>query len=86
MFASDRVRVQLPLPCVENSRYLTFDHLENLMNSIGFKQIYKRWKKGGKIAYWLYEKVDDADDFKQRAFQKKVILRQGNRNNFCITL
>ena len=56
------------------------------MNSIGFKQIYKRWKKGGKIAYWLYERVDDADDLKQRAFQKKVILRQGNRNNFCITL
>lgn len=56
------------------------------MNAIGFKQIYERWKKGGKMAYWLYERDDNVDALEQRKFQKKVILRQGDRNNFSIIL
>ncbi|KAG2041546.1 nucleolus protein [Suillus americanus] len=46
----------LPLPCVENSRYLTFNNLQSLMNVLGFTEVQRKWKKGGKMAYWLYRK------------------------------
>ncbi|KAL5529461.1 hypothetical protein ACEPAG_5446 [Sanghuangporus baumii] len=39
----------LPLPCVSNSRYLTFEHLTKLMEYIGFMKIGERWKEGGKM-------------------------------------
>jgi len=75
----------LPLPCVANSRYLTFQHLKALMSSIGLVEIRERWKKNGKMAYWLYRKTAKGNQ-SLKDFQKKVILRQGNRNNFCILL
>jgi len=74
----------LPLPCIENSRYLTSQHLSSLMNAIGFIQMRERWKKHGKMAYWLYQKADRGEVIE--AFQKKIILRTGNRNNFSILL
>ncbi|PAV23748.1 D-lactate dehydrogenase cytochrome oxidoreductase [Pyrrhoderma noxium] len=46
----------LPLPCVSNSRYLTFEHLKSLMDHIGFDTLRERWKDGGKMAYWLFQK------------------------------
>ncbi|EIM82491.1 uncharacterized protein STEHIDRAFT_161028 [Stereum hirsutum FP-91666 SS1] len=48
----------LPLPCVLNSRYTTHESLNTLMQHIGFRQVHERWKPGGKMAYWLYEKVE----------------------------
>ncbi|KAI5983771.1 putative methyltransferase-domain-containing protein [Pisolithus albus] len=77
----------LPLPCVENSRYLTLEHLESLMIAIGFREVEKKLKQGGKMAYWLYRKVkrDLHSDF--RPFRKRCVCRQGNsRNNFVILL
>ena len=55
------------------------------MAAIGFVEIKQRWKKGGKMAYWLYQKgpVVDREDAE---FTKKTVLRQGNRNNFTILL
>jgi len=76
----------LPLPCVENSRYLTFQHLKALMSAIGFVEIRERWKKNGKMAYWLYRKAGKGSQVMIKDFQKKVVFRQGNRNNFCILL
>ncbi|KAF7983059.1 hypothetical protein HWV62_23955 [Athelia sp. TMB] len=75
----------LPLPCVENSRYLTFPRLREIMAAIGFVEVKQRWKKGGKMAYWLYQKgpVAGRDDAE---YTKKTVLRQGNRNNFTILL
>jgi len=75
----------LPLPCVENSRYLTFQQLKALMNAIGFVDVRVRWKQGGRMAYWLYQK-GDANNKAAIDFQKKVVFRRGNRNNFCILL
>ena len=127
---------QLPLPCVANSRYLTFEHLTSLMRAIGFEQTRERWKVGGKMAYWLYRKplavqsptLGAGSDHPRRRqqlgreqagperedelakldtlerstsaerrrtplvegrtlrFDKKVVLREGKRNNFCILL
>ncbi|KAL0947317.1 hypothetical protein HGRIS_013436 [Hohenbuehelia grisea] len=74
----------LPLPCVTNSRYLTFEHLNSLMTTIGFAELKSKWKEGGKMAYWLYGK-DEPLPINGR-FHKKQELRSGNRNNFCILL
>jgi len=55
------------------------------MDAIGFVQIRERWKKNGKMAYWLYRKADKVKV--AQAFQKKKIFRKGkNRNNFSILL
>ncbi|KAF9228779.1 nucleolus protein [Gyrodon lividus] len=76
----------LPLPCVENSRYLTFELLQSLMTAIGFVEIEKKWRQGGKMAYWLYRKVQPDGSSSPREFKKKSVCRQGKRNNFCILL
>ncbi|KIK95852.1 hypothetical protein PAXRUDRAFT_139773 [Paxillus rubicundulus Ve08.2h10] len=76
----------LPLPCVENSRYLTFELLQSLMTTIGFLEIETRWRQGGKMGYWLYRKVPPDGSLSPHDFQKKTVCRQGRRNNFCILL
>ncbi|TFK67897.1 hypothetical protein BDN72DRAFT_724793, partial [Pluteus cervinus] len=73
----------LPLPCVANSRYLTFEHLEELMVVLGFRQLKVQWRHHGKIAYWLFRKETDVLTFVPTDFRKRAI-RQGNRNNFSI--
>jgi 25S rRNA (adenine2142-N1)-methyltransferase len=70
---------------MENSRYLSFDKLQSLMTVIGFIEIQLKWKKGGKMAYWLYKKGErDHGPFDE--FCKKTVCRQGDRNNFAILL
>lgn len=77
----------LPLPCVENSRYLTFELLEALMRSISFIEVQRKWRKGGKMAYWLYRNDGDINPVASETFNKKEVVREGkNRNNFCILL
>ncbi|KAF8894424.1 putative methyltransferase-domain-containing protein [Infundibulicybe gibba] len=75
----------LPLPCVLNSRYLTIEHLRALMSAAGFEQIKERWRQGGKMIYWLYQKRD-LSGAPSQSFGKKSVLKQGNRNNFSILL
>jgi len=87
--------IALPLPCVNNSRYMTLEHMSELMDAIGFSQLQVRWKSGGKMVYWLYQKRPSSsfpDSESDRSgelehFSKKKVLRQGgNRNNFHILL
>ncbi|KAI9568943.1 nucleolus protein [Boletus coccyginus] len=73
----------LPLPCVENSRYMSFERLASLMNTVGFVEVEKKWRRGGKMAYWLYRKKASE---KAGDFRKKAACRGGRRNNFCILL
>lgn len=73
----------LPLPCVNNSRYMTIEHMNEIMNAIGFQRLEERWKPGGKMMYWLYQKKTPQKGCFGERFSKKV-LRQGNRNNFHI--
>lgn len=65
---------------------MSFEHLARLMETLGFAELRCRWREGGKMAYWLYQKQRESrlQDF--RGFAKKVVLRQGNRNNFAILL
>ncbi|KAH9030691.1 putative methyltransferase-domain-containing protein [Lactarius pseudohatsudake] len=74
----------LPLPCVNNSRYTTMEHMKELMDTIGFHQLEERWRPGGKMAYWLYQKKTPQEGCHGERFSKKKVLRQGNRNNFHI--
>ncbi|KAF9052726.1 nucleolus protein [Panaeolus papilionaceus] len=77
----------LPLPCVSNSRYLDFDHLKALMESVGFTELQCRWKPKGKMAYWLYQKSQVKASLNISRFTKKHELRSGKlRNNFAILL
>ncbi|ETW85675.1 hypothetical protein HETIRDRAFT_414665 [Heterobasidion irregulare TC 32-1] len=77
----------LPLPCVLNSRYTTFEYLKDLMESIGFNQLEEKWRPGGKMVYWLYKKGSPSSDSgNPDRFSRKTVLRQGDRNNFTILL
>ncbi|KAK7043754.1 25S rRNA (adenine2142-N1)-methyltransferase [Paramarasmius palmivorus] len=79
--------VALPLPCLMNSRYLDFELFSGLMDFIGFQELHVKWKKGGKMVYWLYRKRDcDASRVVPERFTKKRALRQGDRNNFAILI
>jgi 25S rRNA (adenine2142-N1)-methyltransferase len=78
--------LQLPLPCVANSRYMTFEHLNRIMETLGFTELKRRWKEGGKMAYWLYQKQREPQSPDLENFTKKIVLRTGNRNNFTILL
>src|SRR6266702_6856950 len=75
---------QLPLPCVNNSRYITMEHMKELMDSIGFHRLEERWRPGGKMVYWLYQKKTPQKGCFGERFSKKKVLRQGNRNNFHV--
>ena len=78
--------VQLPLPCVQNSRYFTLEHFEGLMKCVGFERVKERWRVGGKMGYWLFRKVDPIS-LEEDAYGRKSVLRSGRtRNNFAILL
>ena len=55
-----------------------------------FQVVRERWKKGGKMAYWLFKKSEKSSGNvsigKGARFDKKIVLRDGKRNNFCILL
>lgn len=55
------------------------------MNAVGFMEVQLKWKKGGKMAYWLYRK-GERDQVSLDEFRKKSVCRQGDRNNFAIIL
>ncbi|EPT05853.1 hypothetical protein FOMPIDRAFT_134295 [Fomitopsis schrenkii] len=78
----------LPLPCIMNSRYLTPEHLDGLVQAIGFTIVKTRWKIGGKMAYWLMRKAAATPSVSGNtsAYSKKTELRKGKRNNFAILL
>jgi len=78
----------LPLPCITNSRYLDFDRLNSMMTILGFSLLKERWKTGGKMAYWLFQKSSPPPVAKMtEMFSKKMVVREGkDRNNFAILL
>ncbi|KAF5372927.1 hypothetical protein D9758_001744 [Tetrapyrgos nigripes] len=84
--------VALPLSCLSNSRYLDFEHFNSLMTFLGFEEIEQKWRKGGKMVYFLFRKLVDSERRQESSskvpghLSKKVVKRQGNRNNFAILL
>ena len=71
--------VVLPLPCVENSRYLTTEHFLDMMSSLGY--ILKESKQSKRIAYWLFHWNGTLNE---TSWTKKIIREGAKRNNFAI--
>jgi len=72
----------LPLPCVTNSRYMTAEHLERIMNALGFSLA--RSKRSAKIFYSLWHLQTPKNASKD--FKKVEIQPGPKRNNFCVVL
>ena len=70
----------LPQPCVENSRYLTREHLLEIMGSLGYTLIQSKETK--RMAYWLFHWTGKVEE---KEWKKKIIREGGGRNNFAIS-
>jgi 25S rRNA (adenine2142-N1)-methyltransferase len=72
---------------------MTLEHMKELMDAIGFSQLEERWKPGGKMIYWLYQKraaeaqrTEGSVGVGEHFRRKKVLRQGGHRNNFCVLL
>ena len=72
----------LPLPCIENSRYLNNEILNKIMSKLGFRQTCYYAAK--KVAYWLFDWEGKLKGGERIA--KREVAAGSNKNNFCITL
>ena len=72
----------LPLPCIDNARYMDEDRLIAIMQSLGFVSVHV--KKTTKLYYslWRYELVANL----AQTFVKEELNPGRTRNNFCIVL
>ena len=73
--------IVLPLPCLNNSRYLNDDLFVSMMESLGFKTCARH--KSRKLSFFMFRKTGHA---KVKSFPKKVLRKGGNHNNFAIIL
>jgi 25S rRNA (adenine2142-N1)-methyltransferase len=72
----------LPLPCVTNSRYMTKEHLEAIMVSLGYEL--KNSKATAKIFYSLWQ--FEPRRVRRKDFKKAEIAPGPARNNFSIAI
>ncbi|CAK7207809.1 25S rRNA (adenine2142-N1)-methyltransferase [Sporothrix eucalyptigena] len=73
----------LPEPCVANSRYLTEEHLTDMMSVLGFDLLES--KASQRLVYYLWVRKRPAPSFIPR-FPKKELRSGSTRNNFSIVL
>ena len=73
----------LPAPCVENSRYMTEERLEQIMGSLGYAQ--KKRKLSSKLIYglWIYRPLIPPEG---GSFGKVEVNAGKTRNNFSIVV
>ncbi|CAJ2506995.1 Uu.00g081810.m01.CDS01 [Anthostomella pinea] len=71
----------LPKPCVSNSRYMTEEHLESIMNSLGYTKAQSKMTQ--RVVYYLWTK---SRPLTQTTFKKAELLAGPSRNNFSIVL
>lgn len=79
--------IVLPLPCMENSRYMTHQHFILLMRSIGYDML--EHHDSQKLCYMLFKLNLQANlgSPSARPTFKKIELRSGkSRNNFAVVL
>ncbi|CCD22843.1 25S rRNA (adenine2142-N1)-methyltransferase NDAI_0A06890 [Naumovozyma dairenensis CBS 421] len=84
--------IVLPLPCINNSRYMNRAHFIDLLTFLGYKEV--RYHEANKVCYFLLqlEGTDNGkhpkNDRKDRLqFIKKRKVQDGNKmNNFSILL
>jgi 25S rRNA (adenine2142-N1)-methyltransferase len=73
----------LPLPCLANSRYLSEEKLQEIMESLGYRLT--RVKKTTKVYYSLWT-LEDTFSGKRFQFRKDEVRSGASRNNFAIVL
>jgi 25S rRNA (adenine2142-N1)-methyltransferase len=73
----------LPAPCVQNSRYLTEEQLELVMQGLGYVLVRK--KISNKLVYYLWQ-LEDVCRGRQFTVSKKELRTGKDRNNFAIVL
>ena len=81
------VFIVLPLPCLDNSRYMTKEHFDSIMEALGYTP--KRYHAAKKVCYALYTWNGDnaVPTSARKAFTKRSQLRDGpGMNNFSIQL
>lgn len=73
--------IVLPLPCLENSRYLKHKGFTDLVESIGFSSLKHHHSK--KLAFYLF-KMEERPEI-EVVTAKKQVANGTKRNNFSIT-
>lgn len=76
--------IVLPLPCLENSRYMSQNHFITIMSSRGFALV--RTHGSHKLSYFLFKLRQDTPGPKRQKFAKVKIQDGPNMNNFCIVI
>ncbi|KAI9246743.1 putative methyltransferase-domain-containing protein [Phascolomyces articulosus] len=72
----------LPLPCINNSRYMSPDHFMNMMESMGYSCIESHFSN--KLAYYLFQFIKD--NVRCPPFKKQIMNDGATRNNFAIII
>ena len=78
--------VVLPLPCLSNSRYMTFEHFITIMQNLDYQVI--EHHQSQKLMYMLFRWSAEAS-LRSRtniSFRKQELKPGRSRNNFAITL
>ncbi|XP_033099184.1 25S rRNA (adenine(2142)-N(1))-methyltransferase-like isoform X2 [Anneissia japonica] len=73
--------IVLPLACVTNSRYLTHDHLVDIMDSLGFTLISSHNSR--KLSYKMFQLTEES---MQKTFKKQIVNKGTKCNNFSIVI
>ncbi|XP_078368811.1 uncharacterized protein LOC144652610 [Oculina patagonica] len=73
--------IVLPLPCLNNSRYLNEELLISMLGSLGFDICTRHSSK--KLSFFMFRKTHQVQ---VKSFLKKVLRKGGNHNNFAIVL
>lgn len=78
--------VVLPLPCLNNSRYMTHDHFVSIMASLEY--ILVKHHDSQKLSYMLFTWTGSAESMSGRNHEyKKIEINPGkSRNNFAVVL
>lgn len=75
----------LPLPCVKNSRYMTNDHLIDILQQTGYNILKTHYST--KLAFYLCQKNLNINRKKlAKKFPKQIIEDGPGKNNFTIVL
>lgn len=79
----------LPAPCLHNSRYLTPEHLETIMSSLGYSLTNQKTTQKLYYSLWHYD-ATKREEWRNQGqptrFPKREINSGGGRNNFCIVV
>ena len=73
--------IVLPLPCLDNSRYLNEELFVSMLASLGFDVCACHSSK--KLSFFMFRKTRQVQ---VKSFPKKILRKGGNHNNFAIVL